>query len=70
MIVGDAIGIFRQRLDGQQNIKEGAKGSAQVHLGLIKSCQTWRKCRLEKSERGVLGMVEEARSQIQRKSLQ
>ena len=25
MTVGDAIGIFRQRLDGQQDIKEGAK---------------------------------------------
>jgi hypothetical protein len=25
MTVGDAIGIFRQRLDGQQDIKEGTK---------------------------------------------
>jgi hypothetical protein len=38
MTVGDAIGVFRQRLDGEQDVKEGAKVYRQKCIGsLLKS---------------------------------
>ncbi len=44
MVVGDCVGLFRQRLDGQQNIKEGAKVYRRKCLeALLKSWPTLEK---------------------------